>query len=71
MRHIDVIPQADGSDRYLYRCPRGVIAINEYRDGTREVTRTLGAASTTTCDLREAVQMHEQIMADAAEVARD
>lgn len=70
-RPIDVIPQVDDCDRYLYACPRGTIAIDEYRDGTREVTRTLGAAATTKRDLREAIRMHEQIIADAEEEARD
>lgn len=62
MRFVDCYRQIDGADRYVYECPRGSIAITECRDGTRELTRCLGAGAVLTPrDEREALALHETL----------
>ena len=60
MRQGEVIPQSEHGTRYLYECPRGTIAIDEHRDGTREIVRCLGGAALTRRDEREALAMHRE-----------
>lgn len=69
MKRGDIIPQIDGT-RYLYRCPRGTVAIDEIPDGRREITRCLGGSGLTARDIREAVALHEERLAEEEEVAR-
>ena len=64
MRQGRIFTQVDGGTRHLYECPRGIIAIDEHRDGTREITRCLGDSSLTRRDEREARAMHLALLAD-------
>lgn len=70
MRQGDIIPQADDCTRYLYHCPRGTIAIDEYDDGVREIVECLGYSGTTArrCrDRREAERLHEDHIREQAD----
>lgn len=70
MKRGDIIPQVDDSMRYLYTCPRGTVAIDERPDGRREITRCTDGAGITARDIREAVALHEERLAEEEEVAR-
>jgi hypothetical protein len=60
MKRGEIIPQVDDCVRYLYECPRGTVAIDEYRDGTREIVRCLGGSDITRRDIREALALHNE-----------
>jgi hypothetical protein len=68
MTQTDIIPQVDGSTRYLYRCPRGTVAIDHWPHiGRTEVIRCLGGHALTTRDLRDAARRHTQLIAAQGE----
>jgi len=69
MRHGDTIPQIDGM-RYLYECPRGTVAVDEMSDGRREITRCTNGSRLTARDIRDAVRLHEERIAEDEEVTR-
>ena len=70
MKRGDTIPQVDDTIRYLYACPRGTIAIDESPGGRREITRCTDGSRLTARDIREAVALHEDRLAEDEEMAR-
>ena len=71
MRQGEIYAQVDGGTRCTYECPRGTVAIDEFPDGTREITKCLGGSGLTARDLREARALHESVIADEREEERN